>query len=530
MIVTSAWRKGARVAAAGLLVMVSIGAAPVVAQDSSPAALPTGCQQGGTLTFARRGNATSFAPWLSTGNDNIFFQIQIYDRLVDLLPGSNELQPGLAESWDVSEDGLTYTFTLRDAQFSNGDPVTAEDVKFSLDHTIAGEPEYDWRFLFPNVDGFEIIDDHTVQMNMKQIDASILWSLATPGGAIFSKKAFETLGQEGFEQAPVGSGPFMFKSATLGQNVEVVRNPYYWRTGQPYLDGVNFLEIQDATARTVKIQAGEADIVEDIPFAQVDTIEALDGISVLVQPLMVNWYLTINHKLPQFQDLAVRQALNYATPKEIINDVALGGHGTLSNSMMVMRGAFWDDSIAPYPYDVAKAKELMAGSGFPDGFDVELLVINTVEDTAAAQILQSEWAQIGVNVTLTTVDGQTNQDRIQAGDYEASIAPPVYYTSDSFDDNEIASIFLAYSEQWRNWFTDWNDPHANDLVPQANGVLDSAARQALYSELQQYAMDQAPWVTLLNAPSTPAYKDTVLGFAVVPTGWWRLEDVCFAAS
>src|SRR5262245_55408436 len=109
MIVTNACRKVAQVAAAGLLVAASVGAAPVMAQGSSPAPLPTGCQQGGTLTFARRGNATSFAPWLSTGNDNIFFQIQLYDRLVDLLPGSNELQPGLAESWDVSEDGLTYT-------------------------------------------------------------------------------------------------------------------------------------------------------------------------------------------------------------------------------------------------------------------------------------------------------------------------------------------------------------------------------------------------------------------------------------
>src|SRR5262245_44626000 len=127
MIVTNPWPKVARVAAAGLLLAVSVGVAPAVAQNSSPAPLPTGCQQGGTLTFARRGNATSFAPWISTGNDNIFFQIQIYDRLVDLLPGSNELQPGLAESWETSEDGLTYTFHLRDAKFSNGDPVTADD-------------------------------------------------------------------------------------------------------------------------------------------------------------------------------------------------------------------------------------------------------------------------------------------------------------------------------------------------------------------------------------------------------------------
>ena len=300
--------------------------------------------------MARDTEATSLVPWLSTGNNNIFLQEQIYDQLVMQLPGFTDPQPGLAESWDVSPDSLTYTFHLRDAKFSDGSPVTADDVKFSMDRILDPAVKADWAFLYPNIDSFEVVDPKTVVMHMKAVDASILNSLTVPGGGIVSKKAFETMGEEAFGKAPVGSGPFMVVSQTLGQDLKVAKNPYYWRTGQPFLDSVDFLTIQDPNARTLKIQSGEADIAENIPFDQVEQVDSTDGVKVQVEPKMVGWYLTINQKFKPFDELAVRQAMNYAIDKDAINQAVLGGLGTISNAMMVQNGIFWDPSVAPYPY------------------------------------------------------------------------------------------------------------------------------------------------------------------------------------
>jgi peptide/nickel transport system substrate-binding protein len=534
MIVIDLCRRIARAAAGCVIVAAAIGS-PAVAQEpsagSSDGAVPEGCQRGGTLTMGRQTEPASLAPWDSTGNGNIFFQMQIYDRLVEQLPGSLEVQPGLADSWEIAPDGLSYTFHIRDATFSNGDPVTIEDVKFSLDQMIDDQFQVDWGFLFPNVKGFEIVDDQSIRMDMNQVDASILWSMTLPAGGIIPKAVFEELGADGFQEAPVGSGAFMLKSRTLGQSIEVEANPYHWREGQPYLDGVNFLYIPDATARALKIQAGEADIVEDVPYAQVASIDALDDITVQVQPLMVGWYVTLNNSVPPLDEKVVRQALNYATPRDVINDVALAGLGTPSNSMIVQRGAFWDDTVPPYPYDLAKAQELMAQSSVPDGFDLEIHVLSTSsENVAAAQVLQAEWAKIGVNVSITTVDPAQARELRESGEFQGLMYLPTSFTSDSFDDHEIASLFLDYSDRWKSWFSRYNSPEASRLVEEANSTVDNEERAELYSELQKLAMDDSPWVTLLNAPTTNAVKDNVRGFQALPVGWWRLEDVCFAAS
>jgi peptide/nickel transport system substrate-binding protein len=319
----------------------------------------------------------------------------------------------------------------------------------------------------------------------------------------------------------------MVVSQTLGQDLKVAKNPYYWRTGQPFLDSVDFLLVADPNARTLKIQSGEADIAENIPYDQVDQVNQTDGVHVQVEPKMVGWYVTLNQKVAPFDDVKVRQAMNYAIDKDAINEAVLAGLGTVSNAMMVQNGIFWDPSVQPYPYDVEKAKSLMAESSSPNGFSFTVLTgKNNQMAVSGAEIIAAQLAEIGITMTISQVDDLFTP--VSKLEYQAAMWGPVDLTSDSPDDAEIASIFLGYDPFWQNWFSSWNDPKANDLVKRANSTLDHAERQALYSELQQYAMDQAPWVTLLNAPATNAVKDTVTGFRTLPVGWWRLEDVCLA--
>jgi peptide/nickel transport system substrate-binding protein len=524
-------RSGRVVLAVAMAAMLPAAFAPAASAQSpsAPAAgtAATCATPGGDLIMARDQEATSLVPWLSTGNQNIFLQEQIYDQLVMQLPGYTDPQPGLAESWDISPDALTYTFHLRDAKFSDGSPVTADDVKFSMDRILDPAVKADWAFLYPNIDSFEVVDPKTVVMHMKAVDASILNSLTVPGGGIISKKAFETMGEEAFGKAPVGSGPFMVVSQTLGQDLKVARNPYYWRTGQPFVDSVDFLTILDSNARTLKIQSGEADIAENIPYDQVDQVNSTQGIKVQVEPKMVGWYLTINQKVKPFDELAVRQAMNYAIDKDAINQAVLAGLGTISNAMMVQNGIFWDPSVKPYPFDLDKAKALMASSSVPNGFSFEVLMgKNNLMAVSAAEIIAAQLAELGITMTISQVDDLFGP--VSALQFQAAMWGPVDLTSDSPDDAEIAGIFLGYDPFWQNWFSSWNDPKANDLVKRANSTLDHAERLALYSELQQYAMDQAPWVTLLNAPATNAVSDKVTNFRTLPVGWWRLEDVCLA--
>jgi peptide/nickel transport system substrate-binding protein len=485
------------------------------------------CTRGGTLTMATQNDASSLVPWDSSGSMEPA-QMLIYDQLVEQLPGYKDPQPGLAQSWDISPDSLAFTFHLRDARFSNGDPVTAEDVKFSLDRMIDPKVDVNWAFLMGNIKNFVLVDSKTIQMNMTSVDASVIWTLTMPGGSIYSKKVFNALGEKGFAKAPVGSGAFMVKSWTIGQSFDVVRNPNYWRTGQPYLDGVNVVVVSNANARTLKVLSGEADVAVAIPFNQVAQVKAANNLMVVVLPKMVGWNVILNNTVKPFDEQVVREALNYAAPKQQINVSVLAGLGTISNSMIAQNGVFWDPTVAPIPYDLAKAKQLLSQSSVPKGFSFELIIGNSsVQSEQAAEILQQAWAQIGVTMTITKLDGGVFYDRLMKLNYQANMNGPGDISSDSPDDNEYAEIFFDYSDAWKSWFSGYKSAQASSLVKAANATVDVTKRRQLYSQLQKLEMHDTPWVPLLNAPEVDAVSNKVMGWNAVVTSWSRLEDVCF---
>jgi peptide/nickel transport system substrate-binding protein len=224
----------------------------------------------------------------------------------------------------------------------------------------------------------------------------------------------------------------------------------------------------------------------------------------------------------------VRQALNYATPKDIINEVVFDNLGLPQNSMIATGLRYWDPSVPAYPYDIEKAKELLATSSVPNGFDLPILL--DAKDTLSEQtveILQAEWAQIGVNVDIQKLDGSVVDDRFWGGDYMARMYPPSAISSDIPDDSEQAAIMLSYSEQWHSFGTNYKSDEATKLVEAAVSTVDSAKREELYHQLQRLGMEDAPQVALIFAPTVTAVSDKIAGFQSLPPGWWRLEDVCF---
>jgi peptide/nickel transport system substrate-binding protein len=511
---------------------------PETSQAANPSAT-TGtsaqCQPGGTLVMARNQEPDTFNPLTGvSGNGTIFEAMQIYQRLIEQSSESRDPVPGLASSWEAAPDGLSYTFHLTEAKFSNGDPVTAEDVKFSLLRFADPNVDATAAFLAVNIKDVVIVDPSTIRLEMKQVDASILAALTLMEASILPEKVVTALGDEKFGEQPVGSGPFMVKAWTPGQSVELVRNPNYDVDGKPYLDGITFLFIKDDNARILKAQSNEAQVIEAVPMPDAGTIKSLDGWHLDNDAILAQDNVWLNHSWQDsngtklLADKLIRQALNYATPKDTVNQVVFNGLATISNTGTTIT-QYWDPSITPYPYDVDKAKAALAQSSAPNGFTLPLSIpANDTVSQQTAELIQQAWAQIGVTVDIQPQDPAVQADDITALKYAAALRHATSITSDTPDDSELASIMYDWSTDWKSFFTDYKSADASKLVHDAVATTDPAQRQKLYSQLQQLTLDDAVTVPIVIPPALTAVSNQVQGFKTIPAGWWLMQDVCLA--
>lgn len=490
-----------------------------------------GPQTGGTLTFARFFETQSLDPMGVADNGSIFVRVQIFNTLVEADPDTiPEVGPGLADEWESSEDGLTWTFHIRDnAMFSNGEPVTAEDVQFSLMRFADPSVNVNIPSLGIGIESVDVIDEQTVQVNLDRPVGAFLENISVFPASIVNKEAVEAEGDAHW-QNPLGTGPFKLKEWVPGSHITVERNEFYWEEGKPYLDEVRFDFIPDDNARMLRIQSGDAQIAEGVPWTQIPELQDVEGFRVQIDEIVRYEAVFLNHEVAPLGELEVRQALNYATNKEAINDAVYGGVGEIANSMIPKATYHAEYSDVPaYFYDLGRAQELMAQSSTPDGFDLNLIYpAGSATHRQLGTILQSQWAEIGVNLTLEEVDtGTLFGDRFFTMEYEAGIPLPKF-TSDVVVPDEVALLFYDNDPEnaLRGFLSGWDIPQElDDLTQEAAFTVDEGQREELWPQVQQMAMDEAPWVTLFFLPTAHAVADNVQGFRVVPNGWWDLEDV-----
>lgn len=481
--------------------------------------------KGGTLTFARSVDAdVGLNPINAPSNGSIFVIQQIFDQLVEIESGT-EVQPGLATSWESSKDGLTWTFHLRDAKFSNGEPVTGEDVKFSIERFADPKLNVNYATLGESIKDVEVVDPRTVKINLDHVDASFLDNISMFAAAIEPKKVVEKVGDKAFGEAPIGSGPFKVKSYTRGQKTVLERNPLYWRQGQPYLDSVVFEFVPDANTRVLKVRSGEADVADAIPYNQVESLENTEGISIEVAKALSWTSIFLNSTKKPLQDKKIRQALNYATPKEAILESVLYGNAEIANSNIPPL-KYWDESLAPYPFDLKEAEKLMSESSAPDGFDLELTIPSG--DPVAQQtveIIKQEWAKIGVNVNIVPKEfGAMFSAWLEGKGGMAATFPGGALSSDTLSDDEIAAITLDPSGGLNSLGTYYDNPKVNKLIKEAKGTLNEEQRAKDFAEVQKIALEDAPAVPLFFTKSINAVSDEVKGFQTYPIGWWPLRE------
>lgn len=482
--------------------------------------------KGGVLTFARSQDVdVGLNPINAPSNGSIFVIQQIFDQLVEIGEGT-EVEPGLATSWSSSKDGLTWTFHLREAKFSNGEPVTGEDVKFSIERFADPKLNVNYSTLGESIKDVEVVDPHTVKVHLKNVDASFLDNISMFAAAIEPKKVVEEVGDKAFSENPVGSGPFKVKEYKRGQKTVLERNPLYWRKGQPYLDGVVFEYVPDANTRILKVRSGEAQVADQIPYNQVASLEGTEGVSVEVAKALSWTSIFLNMTKAPLGDKKVRQALNYATPKEEILKSVFFGNAEIANSNIPPL-KYWDESIQPYPFDLEKAEELMAESSVPKGFDLELQIPSgepVVQQTA--EILKQEWGKIGVNMTIV----QKELGALESAWFEGKGAMATTFaggtlSSDTLSDDEIAAITLDPEAGLHALGTFYNNPKVNKLIEDAKSTLNKEKRAQDFAEVQKIALEDAPAVPLFFTKSVTAVRDEVKDFQTYPIGWWPLRQV-----
>ena len=511
-------RTRTRILSAGVIALA------IAAAGCGGSATPAGGSNSGsgssasTLVIANAVKVDTLDPEANSVNESIWLDQNLYSRLLQPNATGTGLLPDLASSWTVAPNGLSYTFHLRpDAKFSNGSPVTASDVVFSINRSRAFAGG--WGFLLTAVKTITAPDAHTVVITLSQPHAPLLADLAMYAYSVIPESLVKTQGAS-FFQHPVGSGPFMVTSYNPDSEVDLARNPHFYGT-KPKISKVRVLIVPDDNTRVLMLESKKADVIENPPGNLVEQINKTPGLSVQLYPSTRVDIIQLDQHFAPFKNVLVRQALNYAINRQAIVQLAYQGHATPGASFMPYKMKFFDSGIAPYPYDPAKAKQLLAKAGYPHGFSAFLITVSgDVAGQAEAIVLKSELAAVGININIQAYELLTAYNKEDGGHSEFGER---YWTNDIIDPDEVAT-FGADCQGGANAFNSyWCDSQVNNLVTQARGELSDSTRQQMYDQIQQIVYQQSPFIVVDYSPYRYGVGDWVHGFHVTPLGNYDLS-------
>jgi len=488
--------------------------------------------RGGNLVYERQAATQTTDPLNPrNGNGDIFAYNLIYSGLVrsDPTGQTNKIVPSLSDRWTVSPDGKTYTFHLRPGiKFSNGQPVTSDDVAWTLN-----------RFGNPKINGImsavaigfgnaTAVDPSTVRVQLTKPIASFLYNISIWPAFILPKNLVEKEGNA-FYKHPVGTGPFMMKEFAKGSHITFARNPNYWEAGKPYLDSVRFNFVSDSNTRILALRAGDAHVMDVVPFSQVNSLRADKSIVVQAAKVPLFLGLWLNHLKAPLADLNVRQAMQYAIDRPLLNKQIFAGLGTIPNSVLMGFSMDAPDSVVkPYAYDVAKAKQLMAKSKFPHGFSTTLQYpAGTDFYKQLALALQQEFGAIGIHVKLVEQDTATVTNNWFTRKFDMSF-PFASFTSDLTVPDEYADFLANWNNGFHGFETSWRNPTIQKQVLQFETTRSDSDRAKLWAQIQQALLTQTPAIAVLHLPFLNAHLPDVCGTNLDGLGSDHLEDTWFA--
>ena len=479
-----------------------------------------GPRRGGDLVVARAADSPQFDPL--SDNESIWVWDNVVETLYTNAPDGKEPKPWLATGYTLSPDKRTWTFALRKGvAFSTGTPVTAADVKFSLDR--ARDPKGPWAFIDAAIDRVDAPDPGTVVVHTKYPWAPLLADLALADNGVIPKD-YAGQARKDFFEHPIGTGPFRWSSWTKGSELRLVRNEHYWQPGKPYLDSVTWKVVPDDQTRLLQLRGGQAQVDEFPPFSAVKSLQSTPNVRMdLFQGTGLD-YLTPNFARKPWDDVHARRALSLAVDRDALVRAVYFGNAKAANSLFMPTLPFYDASAPGGRYDVEQAKAELARSSVPQGFSFEFLYASgSRTQTTIAQLVQSDLAKIGVKVALKGVEQNALYDLWSKGQYDVAV---VNWTMDILDPDEWVSFAVDAEAGGANAaYTGYRNPDVVRLARAAQRETDPARRADVYRRLQAATADDAHMVYLAYLPFPYASSTSVHGFTVYPTGNYHLEDV-----
>lgn len=466
--------------------------------------------------------------------------MNIFDRLVEVKAngdGTSEIVPSLAKSWEISDDGLTYTFTLNEGvKFSNGADLTSSDVLYTIKRMLTYEKAvnddiYDMiqgasdvaEGKTEELAGFKIIDDYNFSLTLEEPYGAFLACLTTPGASIFDEETTEQAGDQfGIDPAvTIGTGPFTFAAWEFNSELVLSANKDYW-DGAPACEGLVLKVIPDEATARMMFENGELDILDmDNNASQLEYFLNNDAYQdqIVSGPRVGVYYICLNEKFTELSDARVRKALQYSIDRQAILDSLYAGKGQLENGIFPHGLIGYNADLPEIPYDVEQAKALLAEAGYPDGFEMELCYSSDAGQTTKdmLEIISAYWAEIGVTAKVTEVDEGSFYDMRAAGEIESYTSS---WSADFNDpDNFIYSFFGNESNIERRGLG-YSNTEAIARVAAARAIVDEDERIAEYQDLEKLIIQEdAAWVPLFSKEHLFVVNPAVSGFKVSWNGW-----------
>lgn len=474
-------------------------------------------QTGGVLRVGMQTDPVGLDPHATNATATRNMLENVYDTLV-MFDSSLQIVPGLAESWEASEDGLTWTFTLRSGvTFHNGDPLKASDVAFSINRIKDPEVASPRSGDFAVVKSVTAPDDATVVITLTEPFSPLLSKLAQSLNVIVSEAV--TMANEGdLNGAVIGTGPFKFVEYLPQTRLVLEKNVDFWGVDDagnalPYLDGITFQFYPEAAARTTAVQTGNADWIEYVPASDVAILEADPSVNI-VGGLSSNFRsLYLNVTRPPLDNPKVRQALSYAIDEQAVVDIALfGAGGVASTGTTIPNGNFYADEASPYVgQDLEKARALLEEAGFGDGFSFDLYVTSTYDFLRTpAEIIQANLAEIGVTANIVAEDWSIYLPTVQEYNFDATILGE---SGQSDPDDFLYDVF--HTGGGGN-FGQYSNPELDALLDEGRRASDQDERKQIYLDAQNLILNEAPHVFLFHSAQYEALRTNVQGFEHFP--------------
>lgn len=494
-----------------------------------------------TFVYCSEGSPSSFNPQLATDGPTFNATSRIiYDRLLDFAEGSTKVVPGLAESWSTSKDGLTFTFKLRkgvqfhsNSLFTPTRDMNADDILFSFNrmrlknhpyHKVGGGTyEYftsmDMEALIKDI---KKIDNYTVQFILTRPEAPFLAGMAMDFASILSEEYALSLQQkkqmDKIDTEPIGTGPFVFKRYVKDNTIRYEANTKYFG-GAPKLDKVVFAITVDPSVRFQKLKTGECHFASEPAPTDLKAMRENKNLKVIEEAGLNVGYLAMNTEKTPFNNVKVRQAINYAINKAAFIDAIYLGQAQLAKNPIPPIMWSYNDKVKDYEYNPEKAKALLKEAGLPNGFSTELWTLPVSRPynpsgKKMGEMMQADLAKVGIQVKLVSYDWPTYLAKARKGEH-----PMVQlgWTGDNGDPDNFLNVLLGCpAVAGGSNYARWCNTEFQELMNKAKATTDIKKRTELYQNAQELFKQEAPWVTLAHARVFKAMSKNVEGYTVSP--------------